>query len=306
MTRWLWTAPSGLVTDLSDWAAGTYVVAGGTAGQLAPSYNFTTQQLAGVDGVQVQQISVDPGTPQLGIDLVAEDGEELRQRLRALAHTLRPRRGIGRLTAVADDGSARHVPCYYRKGLESGTYRVTRYRTVIEFYAPHPWWRGQPLTYGWSLAAASAFFPIFPMNLSASTISGEVPFDLSDTDSPTFPTWLVTGPGTQLTLSNTYDAPQPDGTLAPVTRSLVLNATIGDGQVVRIVTRPGHQSINLVTLDADGAVTSVGASLFGSLASDPAMFPLVDDVNTVTALLTGAGPASRIHVAADRLYSGAL
>lgn len=294
MTRWLWTAANGLVTDLSAWAGGNYVTDGGTDGILAPGYEFTTQSYAGVDGATVQQITAKPGAPTLGLDLVASDGAELRARVRALAHTLRPRAGIGSLTAVADDGTSRTLPCYYRKGLESGTYRVTRYRTALEFWAPSPWWRGDPYAYTWSLAAPTAFFPILPMRLSPSTIEGAVTIDLSDTDSPTHPQWTITGPGTQLTLTNDTTG-----------QSLVLNATIGDGQLVAIDTRPGQQSVRRATRNVDGTLT-LGDSLFGGLTSDPALWPLLDDVNTVRALLTGAGPASRVELAADRLHSGVL
>ena len=234
MTRWLWSAADGSVTDLSAWSAGTYVLGEGTSGQLAPEYEFATQGFAGVDGETLQQVTALPASPTLALDLVASSGDELRNRVRALAHALRPRAGMGVLRAIGADGSERRLPCYYRKGLESGTYRVTRYRTALEFWSPSPWWRGDPLSESWSLAAAQAFFPFFPLNLSATTVSGARSVDLSGTDSRTFPLWVVTGPGSQLTLSNTYDAVQPDGTVAPVTRSLVLNAAIGDGELAFI------------------------------------------------------------------------
>lgn len=296
MTRWLWTAANGTITDLSAWSSGTYVVGDGTGGHLAPTYNFATQQTAGVDGEQLEQVTAQAAAPTLAVDLVASDGAELRTRLRALAHALRPRAGLGKLTAVADDGTARSLPCYYRKGLESGTYRVTRYRAALEFWAPSPWWRGSPVTVGYGLAAPTTFFPILPMVLSASTITGQTTVDLSDTDAPTYPVWTVTGPGSQLSLSNTYPDVQDDGTVTTVTQSLILNSTIGDGQTVTIDARPGRQSV----------VRSDGVSLFTALGSDPALFPLVDAVNTLSAVLTNAGPASRIAGAADRLYSGAL
>jgi hypothetical protein len=296
VTRWLWTAADGTVTDLSAWGVGNYVTADGSGGHLAPGYDFATQAYAGVDGEQLQQVTAQPAQPVLGIDLVASDGAELRQRLRSLAHVLRPRAGIGRLTAVADDGSSRYVRCYYRGGLEQGRYVVTRFRAVLQFWSPSPWWRGVAVAQAWSLAAPTTFFPILPIVLSASTITGSVSVDLSDTDAPTYPTWKVTGPGSQLNLSNSWQRPDEDGTLRTYTASLVLNTTIGDARVVTLETRPGYQR---VTLDD-------GTSLFTSLGSDPAMWPLVDGVNTVTALLTNAGAASRIELAADRLYSGAL
>jgi hypothetical protein len=285
VTRWLWTAADGSITDLSSWGAGNYVTADGTEGQFAPAYEFVTQAFAGVDGATLQQITAQPGAPVLGLDLTASDGGELRQRLRTLAHRLRPRAGIGRLTAIGDDGTERHLPCYYRQGLESGKYAVNRFRAALEFWAPSPWWRGAPVDELWSLAAPSQFFPILPMRLSATTIGGTRTIDLSDTDAPTYPTWTITGPGAQLTLRNETTG-----------ADLVLNAPIGDGRTVTIDTRPGQQSVR----------RDDGLSLFGELGSDPAMWPLVDGVNVVSALLTNAGAASRVALAADRLYSGAL
>jgi hypothetical protein len=295
MTRWLWSGADGVVTDLSAWSAGSYVLDGIT-GHLAPTYEFATQQTAGVDGEQLQQVTPQAGSVVLPVDFVASDAAELRSRVRSLAHALRPRAGIGVLTAVADDGTARTLPCYYRKGLEAGRYNVARFRAALEFWAPSPWWRGDPVTVGYGLAAPTPFFPILPLVLSASTITGQTTIDLSATDAPTWPVWTVTGPGTQLTLSNTYTRPQDDGTVATVTSSLVLNSAIGDGQTVTIDSRPGRQS----------AVRSDGLSVFASLGSDPALFPLVDGVNTVRAVLTNAGANSRISGVADRLYSGVL
>jgi hypothetical protein len=296
VTRWLWQAADGTVTDLSAWGAGNYVTADGTAGQFAPAYEFATQAFAGIDGAALQQITAQPRQPVLGVDLVASDGAELRQRLRNLAHVLRPRAGIGRLTTVGDDGTERYLPCYYRGGLEQGTYVVNRFRAALEFWSPSPWWRGQRVDEFWSLAAPVQFFPILPVNLSATTIGGSRTLDLSDTDAPTYPTVTVMGPGDQLTLRNEYQALDAQGLPQTHTAELVLNAPIGDGRTVTIDSRPGYQSI----------VRDDGLSLFGSLGSDPAMWPLVDGVNTVSVLLTNAGPDSWVMLGADRLYSGAL
>jgi hypothetical protein len=63
-----------------------------------------------------------------------------------------------------------------------------------------------------------------------------------------------------------------------------------------IDTRPGQQRIT----------RGDGLNLFGSLASDPNLFPLIDGTQTVSAVLTNAGGNSRITLTADRLYSGAF
>jgi hypothetical protein len=284
VTRWLWAAPDGSITDLSDWAGGMYVLDEGTTGELAPEYAFASQAFAGVDGAALQQITPQPRTLVLAVDMNTVDAGSLRARVRSVAHVLRPRAGIGTVQAVDDAGGVRSLPCYYSKGLEAGTFRATRYKTALQFWAPSPWWRGTPLTYTYSLAAPTAFFPFPPLVLSATTIAGTATFDLSDTDAPTYPTWTVTGPGSQLTLTNSTTG-----------QSLTLNAAIGDGRTVTIDTRPGYQSVR----------RDDGTNLFGSLASDPALWPLLDAVNAVSATLTNAGAASRIALSADRLYSGA-
>jgi hypothetical protein len=312
VTQWLWTAADGSTTDLSAWSANTYVVDTGTTGILAPEYEFATQSFAGIDGATVQQITAQPAAPVLGLDLVGSGTETLAARVRALAHALRPRAGIGTLTAIGAGGVERRLRCYYRKGLESGVYRDQRYRTALEFWAPSSWWRGDVLRETWSLTAPAPFFPVPPVRLSATTLAGSRTVDLSGCDSPTFPLWIVTGPGSHLALSNSYTARQPDGTDATVTLDLDVtpppgSPLLGDGQHLAIDTRPGRQSVRRVTLAADGrTVTSYGESLFGWVGTDPAMWPLVDGVNEVTATLGGAGAASRITLEADRLYSGAL
>jgi hypothetical protein len=295
VTRWLWTDAAGAVTDLSAWGAGSYILGEGLTGHLAPSYEFTTQSYAGADGQAVQQITAAPSTPVLPLQYEGTSYADAAAKARALGRALRPKAGMGTLAAVADDGTTRTLPCFYRSGLEAAQIRGHRLRAALQFWAPSPWWRGTPFAYTWALAAASAFFPILPMVLSASTISGAVTVDLSDCDAPTYPRWVVTGPGSQLILAN-------DTTGA----SLVLNATIGDGQSVAIDTRPGQQFVKQATLNPDGTVAAVGASLFGSLSSDPALWPLLDGSQSVRAVLTNAGAASRIAVTADRLYSGAL
>lgn len=286
---WTWTDAAGAVTNLGGvtaWGAGNYVTGDSTTGVLAPAYVITEQQFAGVDGSMPQQIVAAPGDVELGMRFTASDPLELRNRLRGLAHTLRPKAGAGTLTAVSEvDGTTRNLPAYYRGGLDKGVQVGTTYACVLSFYAPSPWWRGTPLTLSWGLAAPSPFFPFFPLVLSASTIAGQVTVDLSDTDAATYPVWTVTGPGSQLTLTN-----QTTGL------SLVLNAALGDGVTATIDTRPGQQRIT----------RGDGLNLFGSLASDPNLFPLIDGAQTVSAVLTNAGGNSRITLTADRLYSGAF
>jgi hypothetical protein len=93
----------------------------------------------------------------------------------------------------------------------------------------------------------------------------------------------VTGPGSALILTNVTTG-----------RSIELAFDLGDGQTATIDTRPGRQSVRA----ADGT------NLMSGLSSDPALWPLEPDVNEVTALLTGAGAASRIVGTYRPKYAG--
>jgi hypothetical protein len=285
VTRWLWTDPAGTVTDLSAWGAGWHVTDELSA-VLAPSYEFATQAAAGIDGEDLQQITATAGAPVLPLDLVADSVADLRARLRALAHTLRPQAGIGTLTAQDEGGAVRSLRCYYRRGIESARYRGNRARATLEFWSPSPWWRGAPYSIDFGLAAPTPFFPIFPVRLSASTIQGQRTVDLTDCDADTYP----------LTLTNSYPGTDDDGQPTTVTRQFVLASTIGDGQTVTIDTRPGRQRIT----------RSDGVNLMPAVQGDPALWPLRPAVNTVTAFLTNALSPSRILGVADRVYSGAV
>src|SRR3954454_11386830 len=68
--RWLWAGANGVVTDLTLWAGGSYVLGDGITGQVAPVYDFATQATAGIDGEQVQQVPPQAVVVVLPIDFV--------------------------------------------------------------------------------------------------------------------------------------------------------------------------------------------------------------------------------------------
>jgi hypothetical protein len=128
--------------------------------------------------------------------------------------------------------------------------------------APDPWWYGDTQIINFGLGAPTLFFPIPPVTLSPGTVQGVFTVDLSDTDAPTYPVWTITGPGSALLLAN-----QTTG------RSIEVNASLAAGESMTIDTRPGFQSVR----------RGDGTNLMAALASDPAMWPLIEDVNQVSA-----------------------
>jgi hypothetical protein len=97
-----------------------YVLADGTTGQVAPAYDFATQADAGVDGAVLQQVTPQAGRPNAGAGPRRVRRAELARPGPVADARAAPPRRAGHLTAVADDGTVRTLPCYYRKGSRPG------------------------------------------------------------------------------------------------------------------------------------------------------------------------------------------
>lgn len=287
--QYLWTpADGGPAIDLTDEGAGYSVEAEGTRGLQSPTYRFATGSYAGVDGEQVHAVTAEAGRPSLGLLVLADGEAQLRARLRGLVRAMRPKAGPGLLTVTTEEGETRSLRCYLEAGLEGDESDDTSlpgrwFKAILKFFAPSPWWQGEQRPIEFGLAAPTPFFPIFPLVLSPSNIQGQVDVDLTDADTASYPVWTITGPGSALTLTNVTTG-----------RSIQVDAAIGDGQTVVIDTRPGQQSVR----------RGDGSNLMGALTSDPALWPLVEGVNTVSALLTNAGASSRIRGLYAPRYAG--
>lgn len=281
-----WTGPDGAVIDLTDAEAGYMVLAEGTTGLRSVTYEVTAAKYAGVDGEQVQAIRAAANTPTLGLLVAADCEADFRARARALRHAMRPKAGTGALCVRNDSGEARYLDCYVTAGLEgdeSAAVSGSWWKLALKLYAPSPWWRGEWQTVSYGLGSPLTFFPIFPLKLSPSSVQGVFTIDLTDSDAPTYPTWTVTGPGNGLTLTNNTTG-----------KVITVTATLAAGETMVITTAPGQQSVR----------KGDGTNLMGSLATDPALWPLIEDANTVTASLTGATTASSIVGTFAPRYAG--
>lgn len=284
-----WVAADGTTLTLTDRVAGYRVLAEATSGLTAPPYRLTTQRYAGVDGVAVQALSADAREVVLGVQIEAPDEATLEQRRADLVRAMRPKAGPGTLVVAREDGTRRTLGCYYTSGLEGSDDRRSGlpgrwWRAAVHLLAADPWFYGDPQSVDVGLAAGGNFFPIFPLVLAPSTVAGQFTIDLSGSDSPAYPLWTITGPGSSLTLTNTTTG-----------RVITVNTSLSAGQSMIIDTRPGQQSVRL----------GDGTNLMGAVASDPALWPLIEDVNVVAVSLTGATTASRIAGAFQPRYSGA-
>jgi len=304
--RLVWTPADGSPDiDLTDEEAGYSWEAEGTRGLRSVTYAFASQSYAGIDGEDVQAVRAEANRPSVGMLLQASSEAELRTRARRLVHAMRPKAGPGTLTVTTEDGESRRLTCYVEGGLEGDESDTTTmpgrwWKFVLKLYAPKPWWVGDERVVNFGLAAPSVFLSAtlpFPRTLSSSTIQGQQTIDLSDADAPSYPVWTITGPGAGLVLSRTTTDPK---TRKKTTRVIQVNTTIGDGQTLVIDTRRGHQAV----YRGDLPVTDPGWNRMGSVVSDPALWPLIEGVNEVSAVLGAAGAKARISGRFEPMFAG--
>lgn len=286
--QFLWTSPTGETLDLTDAASGYRAQAGGTRGLRSVTYEVVSARYAGIDGDTVQTIRAAANDFSLGMLVQGSTDAEFRERARALVRIMRPQPGPGTLTVADESGERRSITCYCVAGLEGDRSDDTEnygswWRMIMKFYAPDPWWYGDEQAVDFGLGAPTTFFPIFPLELSSSSVQGQFTVDLSDADAPAYPVWTISGPGSSLLLENSTTG-----------RSIQVIATLTAGQTMVIDTRPGRQSVR----------RGDGTNLMGSVTTDPALWPLIEGVNEVAATLTGATASSRIAGTFQPRFSG--
>ena len=286
--RFTWTGADGTVINLSDTDAGYLVAPDGTTGLRSPAYSVIATEYAGIDGQTLQSIKAADRNPTLGVEINADTEAEFRAKARGLVRAMRPKAGAGTLTVANETGERRSLTCYCIGGLEGDASLSSElpgrwWRAVVKLYAPDPWWLGDEKTVSIGLGAPTPFFPFFPLVLSSSTVQGQYTVDLSDSDTPAFPVWTITGPGSSLVLTNNTTG-----------RSLTVGASLASGEQMVIDTRPAYQSVR----------RGDGTNLLGSVDGYPDLWPLVEDVNDITAALNGASSNSRIYGSWQPRYSG--
>lgn len=234
----LWTPADGSTPiDLTDPSSGYSAEAEGTHGFRSPVYRFATSTFSGLDGALVDAVNVEPARPTLGLLIEAGSEAQLRSRLRALIHAMRPKAGPGTLTVVTEDGVRRSLTAYLEAGLEGDESERTHlpgrwWRAALRFFAPTPWWEADAETVSSGLGGGEPFFPLPPVKLSPSLVAGKFSIDCSDSDAPAYPVWTITGPGSNLVLTNNTTG-----------RTISVSVTLAAGETLVINTRPGFQSV---------------------------------------------------------------
>ncbi|MDX3206069.1 phage tail domain-containing protein [Streptomyces scabiei] len=205
---------------------------------------------------------------------------------RQLINALNPKRGYCVLKFVESNGDPRYLYCYYKSGVEGSEATdqagFTWAKYGIQLTAFDPWFYSDEVTVAsWKFEAAKPFFnnggTFLPPSLSEGLPSETIVSVTNPGDIEAWPTWEITGPVKQLTLTNVFGESfqiGPLGTGADV---------IPTGRTLIVDSRPGYKTLK----------DDLGTNYYPLLAPNPVLWniPPGDSLIDVD-LVAGSGPAS--------------
>lgn len=247
-----------------------------------------TQDSPFVDGTEVDDDYALPRTVILPMMVWAPTRDELLAKLRTFQAALRTRKpgrvmAPGELELAQADGRRFRVRCHYRDGLPDEETLQTGgdqnwVRFTLELFAPDPYWYGaEPKTLSWVFSDPTPFLGanFLPLKISAAQVIGDATI-LNEGTEDTYGTWRVTGPGSDLILTNPGSS-----------EVLRVTETIPGGQVLTIVTDP---------LAGDISLQPSGTDWWGKLADGGTMWAIPPGTTQVSLELIGAAAGSRIDL----------
>ncbi|HLH22439.1 MAG TPA: hypothetical protein VK066_07935 [Chloroflexota bacterium] len=284
-----WVAPDGVETVLSGQPQ--FELLWGRQGAFMPPIAFAEEPVPLQPGARLRQVQVGVREVDLPLLLRGADATALRALYRTLLHTFDPQRGDGKLRVQGPDGGVRELTCRYHSGLEgaevldkdAGGTSWRKVVLVLRAWDPY-WYATAPTRVDFAVgSAATPFFPFFPLRLSASTVLGDAAVS-NPGDVEAWPIWTITGPGSNLVLTNVTTG-----------AALTLVTTLGASDVVTIDTRPGQKTVS----GADGS------NLFGTLNAASHFWALPRGSSSVRVELSGATGGSLVTLVYYPRYLGA-
>jgi hypothetical protein len=190
----------------------------------------------------------------------------------------------GVLEITRPDGNKRQIQVFTVSGLNTPEVGKNDYTIFsLALSTPDPFWSDPVVQYynfKPSLGSSAGIGfppPILPISLdSMYTIGDDNPITING-DMPSYPTWIITGPGTPTMTNVTTD------------RSWALNTAIPAGQQVQVTTTPGKQGVlNLTTQ----------ANMWGNLVftGPHDLWPLVSGPNKVDVIIPDATTATHVQI----------
>lgn len=286
-TSMKWVDADGAATEILD-GTDIYTLPG-LAGRMSPSMAFVLQRIPLQPGQRYRDVRHGVAEIKVPVELYGATDIALRASVRSWVRRLDPVRGDGSLLCTAPAGDQRELICRYAEGLDQAVEDEGdvghRLRAILRFVCEQPYWQDASDTVqSWTLLSSLAtFFPFFPLRLSGSEVFADATVT-NDGNVEAWPVWTIGGPGSSPILRNLTTGDM-----------LSLPVTLLAGESVAIDTRPGAKTVT----------KQDGTSLFGSLASPPALWPLAQGSNSIRIEMSGATSVSSVTLTWRRRWLSA-
>jgi hypothetical protein len=236
---------------------------------------------------------LDARTMRLTVQSYGSTSANFHSRREELLSLLKPGTDAVKLRWTYNSTTQRQIDCHLSGGLSLGSqsFLKNNFRDVIELRASDPTWydpTGGSVTFALSAGGTGMPFPlIVPITFGASTLSASQSISLSDVNAwDTFPIIYVTGPVTNLILTNTATGDVLDFT----------GSSVGGGVTYTIDLRYGYKTV------IDSTSTNRISQL--TAASNIATWRLVPGNNSISVAGTSATAATTIVVQYNQRYIG--
>jgi hypothetical protein len=232
-----WVDPDGVAIPLTQRISGK--------GRWMPPIKIVRDQYAGLLGTRARQVTLDTASVLVPVLVTTATADDYRNLVRAMASSLNPMRGPGKLRATLTHTDAsvtvREMVAYYTAGMDFPEDQLdVGYPSLLFNSEGPPYWTDAAdttVTYS-NNATAYTWFPFggspwTPLILNQSTIFAQDTV-INDGDAPVYPIWSLTGPvDGVIQLDNLTTG-----------KSLWFDYTITSGQTAVVIdTRPGTKSI---------------------------------------------------------------
>lgn len=258
----------------------------------APPVRRLTQRGPLQNGDSDVGFRLDPRTMRLSVQAYGSTSDTFHSRREELLSLMKPGTDAVKLRWTFA-GVQRQIDCHLSGGLNLGSQSFLRnnFRDVIELRASDPTWydpAGGSVTFALSAGGTGMPIPlIVPITFGASTLSAFEAITLSGANAwDTFPIIYVTGPVTNLILTNTATGDVLDFT----------GSSVGGGVTYTIDLRYGYKTV----IDS----SSVNRISQLTAASNIATWRLVPGSNSISVAGTSATSATAIVVQYNQRYIG--
>lgn len=292
MDQIYWIEPDGTQHYLMD-IPNTAVLADGIAGWDMPPIQHIEEKMPLRAGARFRTTTIEPRDIDLPLHIAAANSAALHAKVRDILSWFYPdpKKGPGILRVVTELGDSREIRCRYSTGLQGDERQensgINWRNVVITLRAHDPYWYASlPTVQLFQQGAPVGFLgnPFLPLKLTRTDIfSAPSLVNLGDTDA--WPVWIITGPMTDLVLSNLTANPD---TVIDMTYPLAT------GETITIDTTEDKRSVT----------KNDGTNLYGYMTAASYLWPLVKGTNALQIQMGGATVASRVQLAYTPRFLG--